>query len=612
MGADVMSLPPGFVLEEEATGLPPGFVLDRRASPPEAPSQQAPEPSFYDRLRGGLANIAGGAEIAGTMASGALAEPVAGIAGIAQTLNPFADTGAGAKAVESVRNTLTYQPRTAAGQQGLQAVGNVLEPVANAMNAAEQFTGDIGYNLAGPTGGAIGETLPTAALQLIGMGGGRKVANVARATPGPEDAALLSAAARSDIPLLTSDVFPPKGYAGRFVQSVAEKLGPLGTGRTRQFQQVARENAVKAFAEAMDVDLDSPFAERMVKSLNQQLASEIKRAGDMRTSAVTKLDTFGEVPLNRTQAIVSREIARQERLGARANTAHIQNLQNTLESMKGGNFSLVKDIRTEVIDDLKALRKAEDARTEASLQAVKSAIDDDLKTFAAANDRTAAADWVRSNRIFADAYGRAKDTELKRVLMKGEATPEVLLPILKGGKPSELERLSRSMGVEGREAARKAIIQDALKESKFFEVDANPNPDAFVNALNRPNRQQAIRVFFGGRGKAELEGLQRVLDATRRAQQGSALVKTGEQAIPFLGAGAMTAGMVSDPVVTGSLIGSASAVIKAYESPVFRNLLMKLANTKKGTRAENLLVDQAVTIAVSGQQASRAEREAAQ
>jgi len=81
---------------------------------------QAPAPSFYDRLReslmGGLSPvpgaIGGAAEVAGTFASGAVAEPVAGIAGIVQSLNPFAQPGAGAQAVNDVRQAMTYMPRT--------------------------------------------------------------------------------------------------------------------------------------------------------------------------------------------------------------------------------------------------------------------------------------------------------------------------------------------------------------------------------------------------------------------------------------------------------------------------------------------------------------------
>lgn len=588
-----------------------------QAEPVPAMPQQ-PEPSYFDQLRGALVEgrgaPIGAAEALGTFVSGSIAEPLAGLAGIVQSVNPLAEPGAGAQAVTDARNALTYQPRTAQGQQYLQQTGAMLQPVANVLQAAERRTGDAGYDLAGPVGGALGAAIPSAMMQVAGLSGGKAVSKgvqIARAGPGPDDAALIAAAKSADVPLMTSDVFPPKGYLGRFAQSFAEKLGPLGTGRARISQQAARERAVTAFAENMDIDLDSPFAERMVQSLDRQLSSEIKRAGDMRTAAVASLDQYGAVPLSRTKAAVAREIARQQRLGPRADQAHIANLQNTLDAMDGGDFSLVKDIRTEVISDLKALRKAEDARAEASLQSVKSAIDDDLKSFAVANDRNAASKWIKSNRIFADAYTRAKDTELKRVLMKGEATPEVLLPVLRGGKVSELERLAKSMGPEGREAARRAIIQDALKDSKYFEVDANPNPDAFTTAINRPNRQQAIRVFFTGDAKTELDGLTRVLDATRRAQQGAAVVKTGEQIIPIGAAVATVLGLQADALTTGGILATASALIKGYESRPFRQLLLKLGNTQPMSAKERRLIQLATSTGAGGLQAATREEEAA-
>ena len=55
-----------------------------------------------------------------------LTSTLAGIAGIAQTLNPFADPGAGAAAVKATKEALTFKPRTEKGQAGLQAVGEAL------------------------------------------------------------------------------------------------------------------------------------------------------------------------------------------------------------------------------------------------------------------------------------------------------------------------------------------------------------------------------------------------------------------------------------------------------------------------------------------------------
>lgn len=576
---------------------------------PQQSIASAQQPAAEDRSV--LDTMSGGLEVAGTMVSGAIAEPIAGIAGVAQSLNPFADEGAGARAVDATRNALTNTPESEAGQDILQGLQQKLEPVIALLQKAEEVSGETGYDLAGPLGGAIGKTVPTAIMEALSLGAGRLAGStkqLAKATPDARTANLLDAAKSADVPLLTTDVFPPRGYAGRFVQSVSEKLGPLGTGTARASQQRARQAAVSALAENLDIDIDSPFATDMFRSLDSTIKRELKQAGEIRTKAVDKLDQFGDVPMTRTEAAIAEQIAKQKRLGPKGDQALVQNLENIMESLRGGDFSLVKDIRTEVISDLKAISRGEDTRSAASIQAVKSAMDNDMMRFARANDRDAAAGWIRSNRAFGDAYSRAKDTELKRLLKTGQATPEKIMTLIRGGKPSELQRLSKTMGPRGQQAARKAIIQDALKESKFFEVDSNPNPDVFANALNKSSRQQAIKVFFKGEDKAQIDGLNRLLNETRRAQQGSAVAKTGEQWIlggltAGGGYGAATAPQVAIPLAVGT-----SVIIKTYESRPFRNLLIKLANTRKGSRAEQRILDAASTLVVSGYQAAKEQQ----
>ena len=566
-----------------------------------APQPEAPEASLGEKAVGML-------EAGATMASGAVAEPAAGIAGIVQSLNPMADPGAGAQAVEDTRKALTYEPSTKEGRDNLMSLAKTLQPVTDILQRAEKASGDLGYDLAGPTGGAIGSALPTAVMELLGLGAGKalnKVKRVAKAVPDEQAASILKAGEQFDVPVMTTDIKPPKGYAGRFAQSMSEKLGPLGSGTARVSQQKAREAAVSAFVEQFDIDIDSPFSADMVKSLNKKIASELKQAGEVRARAVESLDQFGPVPLKRTQEAVQREIAKQMRLGEKGDKTLIQNLENTLKAADGGDFSLIKDIRTEVISDLKAISRGEDTRSAASVQAVKSAMDKDMMAFARANDRTAAADWIRSNRAFGDAYSRAKDTELKRILKTGDATPEKIMTLIRGGKQSELVRLAKSMGEKGRESARRAIIQDALKESKFFEVDANPNPDAFATALNKANRQQAIKVFFQGEGKKEIDGLARLLNATRRAQQGSTVVKTGEQATSLIMGGGAGVAIGANAQVAVPAIATASAILKGYESKPFRNLLLKIGNTQPGSTAEKRLLEAAGLFVASGLQSAK-------
>lgn len=103
--------------------------------------------------------------------SGMVAEPIAGLAGILQAINPFASEGAGASTVKSVKEALSYKPRGLLAKEIGKQTAEALKPVGEAIKATEQFTGDIGYDIGGATGGAIGKTVPTALLEFLGLKG---------------------------------------------------------------------------------------------------------------------------------------------------------------------------------------------------------------------------------------------------------------------------------------------------------------------------------------------------------------------------------------------------------------------------------------------------------
>lgn len=141
------------------------------------------------------------------IASGAVAEPAAGLAGIAQSLNPFADEGAGVEAIEGTREALSFTPTTEKGKKRLETVGDLVQsgidlanvPLSGIGGIAELLTGQ-GFDQAidtikniqtvgvsetagqrtfeetgSPAAAAIAQTLPTAALSLAGVKAAPKV-----------------------------------------------------------------------------------------------------------------------------------------------------------------------------------------------------------------------------------------------------------------------------------------------------------------------------------------------------------------------------------------------------------------------------------------------------
>ncbi len=115
---------------------------------------------------------AGIIEPAATLISGAIAEPIAGIAGLARTA--ISGPEAGARAVEATREALTFEPRTEAGQRSLKTIGGVLAPVGEALKRAETFLGDETFEATGsPALAAAATTLPTVIIEAIGLAGGK-------------------------------------------------------------------------------------------------------------------------------------------------------------------------------------------------------------------------------------------------------------------------------------------------------------------------------------------------------------------------------------------------------------------------------------------------------
>ena len=129
-----------------------------------------------------------------SMGSGMIAEPVAGIAGaieaagtflpkpadiVKRIINPSISAGEGAETVKSVRDALTFKPRGEEAKALQQSVGETLKPIAEPLSKAERFLGESALKLTGsPALAAIAHSLPTAALEAIGLKGSKALTRV--------------------------------------------------------------------------------------------------------------------------------------------------------------------------------------------------------------------------------------------------------------------------------------------------------------------------------------------------------------------------------------------------------------------------------------------------
>lgn len=135
------------------------------------PTQKAELDQIRAQINKSNNYIASVVEPALTVATGALAEPISGFVGLAGL--PFG-VDASANAIRRTQEALTYQPRTQSGQAGLQAVGQALAPIGEAIEGASTYLGDKTLEATGSPGLATAAySLPTFGLEALGLKGAK-------------------------------------------------------------------------------------------------------------------------------------------------------------------------------------------------------------------------------------------------------------------------------------------------------------------------------------------------------------------------------------------------------------------------------------------------------
>lgn len=403
--------------------------------------------------------------------------------------------------------------------------------------------------------------------------------------------------------VLTSDIFPPDTFIGKAFQKVGERIPFVGTAKIRAAQQQSRNEAITEFLIENDVNLDSNFAVDIVESASKTFKQAQAKGARLRNEAVDALDPLGNVSNPSTLRQIETEISSIERLGGQGD----QELLGIITSFKDdlrGSFALQKDFRTSLFKKISNFKSglpgSGGADTDRVLKRIAGALSEDLDNFAIAakNERgatkevrLAANKWKASNRIFSESFDKVKRTQLKKVLEKGDVTPEVVDTILRGGKQSELQLLNRNIGLSGKKSTRQRLLQKAADIStKNGEI----NPTLFLNALDRPNVRAATKVFFKGADGKSLDGMKKFLNITRRAQEEAASIATQQEAT-LIGGGAL----IASAPATAAFIIPAGLGTRAFESTPIRNLLIRLSSVKPNTPAQRRIIDEIQTLITS-------------
>ena len=231
----------------------------------QQPAAAQPQPVAQQPADTGFTG-AGILEPAATFASSVIAEPIAGLAGIIGGALP-GQPGQAAEFVEATRQGLTFQPRTQAGQESIRSIAESapIQAIASGLQTAEETLGGAGFEAAGPVGGAVGATIPTAALELLGLKGVSKLRG-ARKVSG-----------------LTDDVVDKLQKSGVDVDDLSDQ------GIAKMQQSVAKQAEDQAKRAKLFEDIDVPTVQSRVTRTQEDFLNErqlrrqvgTKEAGDI-------------------------------------------------------------------------------------------------------------------------------------------------------------------------------------------------------------------------------------------------------------------------------------------------------------------------------------------
>jgi hypothetical protein len=456
-----------------------------------------------------------------------------------------------------------------------------------------QTAAELGYNPVVQLGASL----------VGGLAGGR-AANV-KATPISQTVKnTVKDAETAGVPVLTSDARPPTTFAGKWLQKTTESIPILGTGGVRSAQQDLRAEAVQNLARSFGVNLgdDVDTISAVTQDLLRRRGSQLTKYTGLKSSVINseQLKNAGSVSVIRAVSAIDEQIAILSRLRSDQVGPIIERLRDWRgallgeKTVKGPNGRNIVVQEGQSLENIELLRKQIGQSFESadlasvkqlgqkSLNLIYGPLKEDMRTFIQKfGNRNDVKKFDTANTRLSEMAGELDNSLFKRVLSKGEVTPETISSMLFSKKPSDVKLLFKNLDAAGQANARTAIITKMFKDS--VNANGGVSPDVFKNQIKKMSEQ--LGVFFNQRDLQSVEGLGRILALTQRASQANLLPPTGAMLqIPIIG-GLLTqtfGGVGAGVVAAGSL----GALARIIESPAVRNILIKLPKIKSGSPQE--------------------------
>jgi hypothetical protein len=562
---------------------------------PLAPSavRERPEMGLDDRVVGALETIAA----LGTGASVGMFGQLGGtLQGLAQSiLSGQFGTQEGARLVEQYAQrgaeAGTYSPRTAAGQEMVQAVAEPLSQLPPVMAGPAAVMRGAGVQARAVAPRFVDEMARAAQAAdeaaTRGFGAVRRgVEEILPTVSGrPED---IAAARQAGVRVMTTDVVSPESFATKWLQSVGEKIPIAGTGGPRAAQQRERVSAVEDLMREYEAPDAVPIINRVAEDLIQTRSDKLMRFKNEKTQAINNVDSAGVVPVAKTLAAIDDEIRALERLRTESVQPVIARLMDWRNALQGQSLANIETLRKQIGEAFKAPELASVRGTgEAALSRIYGPLREDMTDFIRQNGRPEdLTRWQVANKQLANLANELKVSSLRTALRKADQTPEAVGALLFSNKPSDVRALFRNLSPEGQRAARIAIMNRAAQKAGGID---NISPDRFANEVKRLGEQ--IGIAFPQDELARINGLVRALDLTRRAGQAGVTPPTGVQAVPLLFVDVLSS-TFGGPMAATAGAATIGGLARLYESKAVRGLLTALGKAKRNSEAEGRIMGQ--------------------
>ncbi|EAA8632967.1 DNA transfer protein [Salmonella enterica subsp. enterica] len=557
----------------------------QQSSQQEEPQQ--PEQSLMQRAGDFLTGGQSAGQIAEQAGRGIVNIPFDVLQGGASLINAISQGLGGPKVLDDVYRPVD-RPTDPYAQAG-EAIGGYLVPgvgvagnmaigsIAEAANQQGDFAGNVAKNAAINLGAQ-------GALSAVAKGIGRGVTAL-RGDISPADQQLLKRAAAADVPVMTSDVVPPKTKLGNQLQDYSEGV-IAGTGPMRAAQQDARSKLVNRFTEKYG-DYDPSV---VVDSLKSGIARE-KSLAKVKLSEISSkmvgkpVDTSGSI---RAIDGAINELGRLKGVSDTQTISALNDYKKAIQETSGGDdaFELLDKLRTQFRIDVKGDRAVLPSQSQSMVDRVYNSLTNSLsKSIAKGLSPKDASAWRAGKADYAKMATHATQTRLKNVLNKGDLTPEAVNTIVYGQYGSDIARLYGKLDQKGKDMLRAAYI------SKIADK-VGDSPQRMMTELGKLQKQangQVFKTVFGGKNGKEIEGMLSILEATKRASEANVVTKTGMTLAPLVR-------VIGNLKTGGALLAGETGIglmSRVYESPMARNALLRLANTKAGTPAYERALNQA-------------------